>query len=165
MIRPARPDEFPALDAIEAAAAELFRGTAMEFVLDHPPPARKAPLAPDRRIRVAADAADKPLGFLEARLMGGWLHIVEISVHPEAQRQGLGGRLIRAACAEAAADGLEAVSLTTDRHLPWNAPAYQRLGFAELPAEATPRWLAEILSREAAAGFDPARRVAMSRRP
>lgn len=166
-IRPARPDELPRLAAIEDAAEELFRGTAMAFVLDMPkPPVRSVPeFAPGVMIWAATDAADAPLGFIEAERHDDWLHLQELSVHPEAQRQGLGRALVMHALAAARAAGLAWVSLTTDREIAWNGPFYRRMGFAELAPEMQPGWLADMLRHEVEAGFDPKRRVAMARRP
>ena len=54
-----------------------------------------------------------------------------------------------------------AVTLTTDRELPWNGPFYRRSGFVEVPAEQQGPQLRAQLRHEADAGFDPARRCAM----
>ncbi|RUQ46321.1 GNAT family N-acetyltransferase, partial [Corynebacterium pseudodiphtheriticum] len=51
-----------------------------------------------------------------------------------------------------------AVTLTTFKHVPWNAPFYTRLGFKP---ETDPR-LAQILADEYAHGFEPGSRCAMS---
>jgi ribosomal protein S18 acetylase RimI-like enzyme len=167
MIRPARADDLPLLAAIEAAAAELFRGTAMAFVLELPVAPAKAPLeiAEPVLIWVAADHGDRPVGFLEAEIIEGWLHVLELSVHPDGQRQGLGRALMAHAAAAARVRGLARVSLTTDREIAWNGPAYRRMGFSELAPASQPDWLAAILSHEVEVGFDPARRVAMAKAP
>lgn len=167
MIRPARADEFAALAAIEDAAAQLFRGTSMAFVLD-------LPVAPVRQagavfepvfIWVVTDAGDCPVGFLEAEIIEGWLHILELSVHPAWHRQGHGRALVERAVEEARARSLPMVSLTTNRDIAWNGPAYGRMGFAELQPAATPPWLLRIIAHEVGIGFDPALRIAMARIP
>lgn len=165
MIRLAAPADFDALAAIERSAALSFAGTPMAFVIDHdttPRDALEAGVA--ERALWVADADGAPAGFLLAASEGEWLHILELSVAQSAQRRGLGRALIEAAVASARARGLTWASLTTDRHIPWNAPAYARMGFAELPTAEQPDWLAGILLRETAHGLDPVRRVAMARR-
>ena len=166
MIRPAHPDELPLLASIEAAAAQKFRGTPMEFILSFPKKPLHAMRIPQAvRIWVACNVADVPIGFLEAETIENWLHILEISVLPGEQRKGHARALIDAAREEARRNNLESLSLTTDRELPWNGPAYKRMGFSELPPEQAPAWLQEILVHEFSLGFDPARRIAMVRHP
>jgi GNAT superfamily N-acetyltransferase len=167
MIRRARPVDVPLLAAIEDAAEAMFEGTAMAFVLEIPRLPTQAPLRAleDGLLWVSVDPADRPVGFLEAEVIGGWLHLWEMSVHPDFQRQGRAGALVEAAVAAARIRGIGTLSLTTDRHLPWNGPMYRAMGFEELEAGAIPDWLAAILAREVAHGFDTVRRLAMSRVP
>lgn len=165
MIRLARADDLPRLAAVEDAAEALFADTAMAWVIGRP----KGPVAsriPDGvLIWVSVDADDVAMGFLEAEVRGDWLHILELSVHPDGQRQGRARALLATAIAHARCAGLARVSLTTDRDIPFNGPIYARQGFAEVPPARQPQWLADLLTAEAAAGFDPLRRVAMARRP
>jgi ribosomal protein S18 acetylase RimI-like enzyme len=165
MIRAATPQELPRLAEIEEAAEQGFRGTPMAFVLDLPRGPVATALPPHVLVWVSVDEADMAVGFLEAEPIGDWLHIWELSVHPQAQRQGRARALVEAACGHARAAGLARVSLTTDREIAFNAPMYRRMGFAELEPSAHPDWLAALLAREAAHGFDPARRIAMARQP
>jgi len=166
MIRKALPSELPLLASIEDAAAEMFRGTAMEFVLSLPKAPIKTAAIPEAvTIWAACDAADQPIGFLEAETIHGWLHILELSVHPSHHRNGHARALIDTARAFARTEGLDAVSLTTDRAIPWNGPAYTRMGFHALTAPESPDWLLAILAHETTAGFDPLRRIAMMRAP
>lgn len=162
MIRPARQDELETVAAIESAAEAAFDGTAMAFVCDLPRTQRSS-IALGHLLLVAVDERDTPVGFLDAEAMDGWLHIHEMSVHPAAQRQGHARALIEAARLDALRAGLLVLSLTTDRFIPFNGPLYGRLGFRILAPEDQPAWLRAVLRREVAAGFDPARRVAMSR--
>ena len=167
MIRPARLDELPLLAQIEDAAAEMFRGTSMAFVLEAPRAPVKAVsvIAEPVFIWVAVDADDRPIGFLEAEIMEAGLHILEISVHPEYHRQGHGRALVECALACARGRGLAQVTLTTNRDIAWNGPAYARMGFVELLPMEQPDWLAAILAHEISLGFDPALRIGMARRP
>jgi GNAT superfamily N-acetyltransferase len=165
MIRPALPDELGRLAEIEDAAEEHFAGTHMAFVRDMPHSAPQQAIPPHVKVWVSVSADNVAQGFLEAEPIEGWLHILEVSVHPAAQRQGRARALIETALAHARMEGLTMVSLTTDRALPFNGPMYARMGFTELAAADQPDWLAALLALEAAHGFDPALRVAMARRP
>jgi hypothetical protein len=50
--------------------------------------------------------------------------------------------------------GLAAVTLTTFRAIPWNAPFYRSLGFVVLTADTISERLAAILADETARGFE-----------
>lgn len=165
MIRPARPSDLPLLGAIEISAAQRFIGTAMAFAASDAPAPRhalEAALAA-KSLWVAVDATDAPVGFLYGEAVGGWFHILEISVHATAQRRGHGAALVAAAVAAAPGLGCSHLSLTTDRDIAFNGPWYRHLGFAEITADAAPGWIAAILADEAAMGLDPLRRCAMVR--
>jgi GNAT superfamily N-acetyltransferase len=165
MIRLARPSELPRLAEIEDAAEERFEGTHMAFVRDMPYSAPADAIPPHVKVWVSVDADDVAQGFLEAEPIEGWLHILEVSVHPAAQRQGRARALIDTALEHARAEGQAMVSLTTDRALPFNGPMYARMGFEELRDGDRPAWLKALLAKEAAHGFDPKLRIAMARRP
>lgn len=76
-------------------------------------------------------------------------------------RRGIGTTLLEAAAAWAATTPARTLTLTTFRHVPWNAPFYAGRGFAELPAaELGPELRAQV-EDEARRGLDPAKRVAM----
>ena len=64
---------------------------------------------------------------------------------------------------EARARGFEALTLSTLEDVSWNAPYYERRGFAIVPLEElTPGYL-ELLEQEAASGFPMHLRVIMRR--
>ncbi|MEV0285064.1 MULTISPECIES: GNAT family N-acetyltransferase [unclassified Kribbella] len=162
-IRTAQPHELPTLQTIEVAAGVLFRDIGMTDVAGHPPPSLEV-FEHSRqagRLWVTADADDRPTGFVFVVLVDGAAHIEQISVHPDHQGQGLGSALIEQVMSWAAGQGLPAVTLSTFRSVPWNAPYYARRGFVEL-GELTPG-LIELQAAEAALGLDPAERVFMRR--
>ena len=76
-------------------------------------------------------------------------------MHPDHGRQGLGARLVVAACRWAARQGYEGVTLTTFRDVAWNQPFYTRLGFEIIPAEERSLALAAVLAREVERELDP----------
>ena len=112
---------------------------------------------------VLADADDRPIGYVLVDLVGACAHIEQVSVHPDHHRQGYGRQLIDHVVAWAREQGMPAVTLTTFRDVPWNAPYYERCGFRTLAeSELTPE-LAAVRAREAAHGLDPDTRVCMRR--
>jgi GNAT superfamily N-acetyltransferase len=104
---------------------------------------------------------EEPAGFAVCTVIEGWLHLEEVSVHPDHGRRGLGRRLVDAVAGLAEARGLAGVTLTTFEDVPWNAPFYGRMGFQVVPDAEMPEWLAARLADEAASGLT--RRVAMRR--
>ncbi len=110
---------------------------------------------------VARGADDHLWGFLSAEAFEDALHIWEISVHRDAQRQGVGRKLMSAAEGFAAQQGLKALSLTTFREVSFNAPYYARLGYEVLESAALDARLRAVLADEAAAGLSADSRCAM----
>ena len=164
-IRLATEADVPALQALERDAAELFRQAgywlpAFEGVrsaLDH------AQGIASGVSWVAVDADDAPAGFALCSIVDGHLHLLEMAVAREHQRHGIGTRLLSTVIDHARWRLDPCVTLTTDRHLPWNAPFYARHGFIALDTARLSHELATILTAEAMAGLDPARRVAMAK--
>jgi GNAT superfamily N-acetyltransferase len=109
----------------------------------------------------ALSSDETPVGFAIVRVVDDAAHIQEIDVHPDYGRRGIGTSLIRSVCTWASSAELAAVTLTTFRHLPWNAPFYERLGFRPLEAGELTPGLAKIFRTEVTRGLDPAKRVAM----
>jgi GNAT superfamily N-acetyltransferase len=134
-VREARAADLRHLAAIEEAGGaqyqELF-GEAIEPILLAP--ASTGQWRADRPgfLLVAAGEQDPPVGFAHVLLIDGHAHLEQISVLPEHQRRGIGAALVRAAIAEARAQGFDRLSLCTYRDVPWNGPFYAGLGFAEV---------------------------------
>lgn len=103
----------------------------------------------------------RPVGLALATLVDGSAHLYEMDVLPDHARQGLGVALIEAVVTWAKQRGFPAVTLTTFRHLPWNAPFYAQHGFCSLPDDQLPKELALMLDGEEASGLDRSKRVAM----
>ena len=82
------------------------------------------------RAWVAVDADDRPVAYLLTTVLDGATHIEQVSVDPDHARHGIGAALIEHAAARAREEGHDALTLTTFRAVPWNAPYYERLGFA-----------------------------------
>lgn len=145
-------DEIPALIAIDLAASQLFAGTGLlpdAELLDHVPADVFETAILGGHLFVARDRKGVAAGFVLTSLRGDTLYLDQVSVHPERGRQGLGAALIRRVFEDAGDRGLKTVTLSTFRHLPWNAPFYRKLGFRELARKQMTGWMLEIEARQA----------------
>jgi len=162
-LRLARLEDAEAMPAIEARAGRMFEG-----VEGLPAIAGQVPLERLRRyIRkghcLVAHQEGTIIGFIVTEPFGRELHVWKFDVDPDHQRRGIGAGLLRAAMIDARNSGFRAITLTTFRDVPWNAPFYERLGFQEVTAlDAHPR-LAGELALEADHGLPAERRCAMIR--
>ncbi|MGH3991445.1 MAG: GNAT family N-acetyltransferase [Pseudonocardiaceae bacterium] len=96
-------------------------------------------------------------------VLDGCAHVEQVSVASAFARRGLGAALIEHLAAAARAEGRPALTLTTFRDVPWNAPYFERLGFVVVePGEQGPE-LAALVDREAVSIPGDAHRVAMQR--
>jgi GNAT superfamily N-acetyltransferase len=164
-IRPPRRDELEALVAIEREAGALFKTIGMpEIAYDDPGTAPELePFRAGGRAWVAVDADDRPIAYLISAVVDDCAHIEQVSVTPAHSRRGLGAALIDHLAGVAAAEGRPALTLTTFRDVPWNAPYYERLGFRMIsPADQGPE-LAALVAEEAERIPGDAVRVAMRR--
>jgi GNAT superfamily N-acetyltransferase len=161
-IRLATIGDLAGLPAVENSAAQAFRGTSQDDVVDGEDHAVEfyVPLQTDGCVLVAE--ADGPIvGFAACQACRDALHLWELAVRLDRQGQGVGRSLLDAVVALARSRGLPAVTLTTFRDIAWNAPMYARMGFEDLdPAALNPR-LISIREREAMIGLDMPNRCAM----
>lgn len=115
----------------------------------------------EKRLWAALHNNQKVVGFALACVVDGHGHLDEMDVHPDHGRRGIGGRLLEAVIDWARAGGFPGVTLITFRHLPWNAPFYERRGFVQIDGEQASGSLRELIRDEADAGLEPCNRVAM----
>ena len=164
-IRQARRHEIAAIRKIEIAAAEIIPEE------DLPAEMRErgmlvGPLeqaVADGRLFIAICLSENsPVGFALATRVDDSGHLRELDVLPSHGRRGLGRALVQAVVEWAEQLGFPSLTLTTFRHLPFNAPFYQRLGFCGLPDEGLPEQLEQLLVEEARNGLDRSTRIAMS---
>ncbi len=113
---------------------------------------------------IAEDEQAGPVGFAAASLDGPELHLWELNVHIDHQRRGNGRALLQRLLVEAAAAAIPAMTLTTFRDLPWNAPFYRSMGFELVDAAQLDPRLAGLLAKEVRQGMPAARRCAMRRK-
>ncbi|MDT0302166.1 GNAT family N-acetyltransferase [Streptomonospora wellingtoniae] len=148
-------------DVGSAREAGLAAGTMFaEAGLALPPDDPREVLLGARWVLVAHEPVR---GFAAVGVLDGAAHLEELAVHPECGRRGVGSALLEAVCGLARCEGFAAVTLTTFRDVPFNAPWYRRRGFAELPSAAWGPGLREQWRREEEAGIAVAPRVAMRR--
>jgi len=164
-IRPARPAEAETLRSIEKAAGQAFASIGYADVAAHEPTRAEdlRDAITDGALFVATDAGDAPAGFLLCMELDGNLYIREIAVHPDHAGNRLAVPLLTAAEQLACGLDLPRLTLTTFRSVPWNAPYYARLGFAEMSEDEIAPGLRIVIARHKAAGLDVANRVAMWR--
>ena len=164
-IRPPRRDELEALVAIERDAGALFATAGMpEIAQDDPGSgAELEPFRAGGHAWVAVDADDRPIAYLISSVVDGCAHIEQVSVAPAHARRGLGAALIDHLAAVAAAEGRPALTLTSFRDVPWNAPYYKRLGFRVVAPDDQGPELAALVADEAERIPGDAPRVAMRR--
>lgn len=160
-IRERRPSDDAALVAVENRAAELFRAHGHPEISDAPIPdvAFIRAMMAGCDVWVAVDATDSPVGFAVAQPVAGWYHLKELSVDPGHGRHGIGTELVSTVLSAANQRGFPAVSLTTYREVPFNAPFYRRLGFTELALADAPGPLVERFHDEVPDGSTSQSRV------
>ena len=151
-IRLARADDIPALPDIERSAGKAFLDTEHAWVAGDGVTQVEAfpPRMVDEGVWVA-EADGVLAGFALTEQRGESQHVLELAVHTEHQKKGIGRALMTAVADAARARGLQAVTLTTFRHVAFNGPFYLSLGYEVL--ETPPPALAAILADEAAVGL------------
>jgi GNAT superfamily N-acetyltransferase len=162
IIRIAVAADIEAMRALERRAAEKFGTAGYDFCAT----AEVRDVSEHLRVQSAgatfvAIVGDEIAGFAMTEPLDGEAHLIEIDVDPAHQSRGLGRRLIEAVEQWALHDGLAAMTLTTYRDVPWNAPYYARLGFGVFEPGPERSGLRATIAREAAWGFAFAPRVAM----
>ena len=166
IIRGGQPHELPALAELERRAGARFEsipGLADLPEVLAPPEALAAAIARGQ-LWVAATVADATLvGFAYADVVDGAVHLEELDVLPEWGRHGIGRTLVETVVDDARRRGLPAVTLTTFRDVPWNAPYYARLGFTTVDLGELGPGLRALWTHEEARGLPPALRVVMRR--
>ncbi|GII53489.1 GCN5 family N-acetyltransferase [Planotetraspora thailandica] len=157
MIRWAEAGDLEDLVRLELAADGMFAPLGIVF-----PPGTTMIEECDDPARVIV-AGRPPVGFAMLGVVDGHAHLDQLAVHPDHGRRGIGTELLTAACDAAAATGAAAMTLTTFRDVPWNAPWYARRGFAVLAPEEWGLELTALVRHEQALGIDLAPRVVMRR--
>ncbi len=164
-IRSVRPSEFATLVEIELAAGRAFAEVGLpEIAADDPgSPAELAAFLQTGSGWVAIIDEDRPIAYLLTMAVDDCAHIEQVSVEPGHARRGIGAALIDHLAVTARSEGRAALSLTTFRDVPWNAPYYARLGFDVVAPAAYGPQLAALVAHEAQVIPGATPRVAMRR--
>ena len=164
-IRRARLGELAALPEIERLAAERFAGFGLAEVFSRivTPVELLRERARAGQVWVATGDNDLPVGFAVVSTLDGNAHLDELDVHPDHGRRGIGAALVQTACAWAGSAGYRAITLSTLRDVPWNAPFYVKLGFRILAETELTQALRQLLESEARLGLPMKGRVLMRR--
>ena len=117
-----------------------------------------------RGILHVAEVGGQPVGFALCGEVDGQAHLFEMDVVPEQGRRGIGSALLESVCDAATERGFPAMTLTTLRDVPWNAPFYAARRFVELSEGEWGEQLAAIVARERMLGFPMRFRVVMERK-
>ncbi|HVK42162.1 MAG TPA: GNAT family N-acetyltransferase [Phenylobacterium sp.] len=161
-LRGANTSDINRVREIERASATRFLGTARAALAEEEP-TDAATLA--ARIAsgglLVAEEGGEAVAFVMFLEVEGCGYVEQIDVAPSHERRGIGARLIEAVADLARERGWPALTLSTFKDVPFNAPYYRRLGFAEVE-ELTPAMLA-IRAEHVARGLDESMRVFMRR--
>jgi GNAT superfamily N-acetyltransferase len=164
LLRAGAEVDIDALLQVERRAAELLLGHgAYDLFAMHSLSPQNLHDGIAHGILRVAEVGGQAVGFALCGEMDGHAHLFEMDVVPEHGRRGIGSALLESACNEAAMRGFAAMTLTTLRDVPWNAPFYAKRGFAELPGTEWGQGLREIVARERMLGFPMQLRVVMRR--
>ncbi len=168
VIRLAAPADTLLLPAIEKRAARLFgewlaaTGLTAEH-LEHACAPEEFDAACRRgQLWVAESADDGVVGFALVSMIGSQPHLHELDVVPEHGRRGVGSELLHAVCRWAGDAGHAAVTLSTFRDVPWNAPFYARRGFRVVAPERLSPAHVELVAAERSRGLRTDLRVLMA---
>ncbi len=148
---------------IERISATRFLGTDLASIAaDDPTDAETlaSRIASDGLL-VATDS--QPVAFVMFRDVEGCGYIEQIDVAPSHAGQRIGAALIDAVSALAPARGWTALTLSTFKDVPFNAPYYRRLGFIDLADDALTPGLRHIRQEHLARGLDESIRTFMRR--
>jgi GNAT superfamily N-acetyltransferase len=162
-IRFARFEELTLLAHIEQSAAIRFLGTPYAFLVA----AKPLPIEFVRQrfqagqIWVAVDQQDTVVGYAITREVDDTLYLQEIDIEPQHGQKGLGSALVDTVRSWAKLSGYSAMSLSTFRDIPWNAPFYSKLGFVILDESVLTAGFQQIRRQENASGLPISERVIM----
>lgn len=163
-IRPAVDSDASLLPEIERSSGEIFRHfPGLEWIADDDVQSEEQHRALIANgVAFVAELQDHGIvAFLNGEVTADALHIWQMAVQRDCQRRGIGRKLIEAAQQFATRHAVNALTLTTFRAVPWNAPYYQKLGFLILNNDDLLPRLRAVLDAEREAGLPIAQRCAM----
>lgn len=163
-IEPARCEHLHAIPEIELAASAMFSETDLPLHIRYRVTAAEVlhEAQRDSRLWVALVDARTPVGFAMVDTVDGSAHLDEMDVMPQFGRRGIGTRLLETTINWARDNRFPKMTLVTFRHVPWNAPFYEKKGFVSMVGAELGDGLANLLKEECKAGIDVKKRVCMS---
>ena len=159
--RPARLEEIETIRALERASAQRFVGLMDALAADDPSPASILAIRIADGGLIVAVEDGTVVGFAMFRRVEARAYVEQLDVLSAFAGRGIGAALLDDVADRARVAGLDGLSLSTFREVPWNAPYYRRLGFVEVAA-LTPA-MAAIRAEHLARGLDEDARVFMVR--
>jgi predicted N-acetyltransferase YhbS len=159
--RLARPEEIETIRALERASAQRFVGLMDALAADEPSPASVLAIRVADGGLIVAVEGGALVGFAMFRRVEARTYVEQLDVPPAFAGRGIGAALLDQVADAARTAGLDGLSLSTFRDVPWNAPYYRRLGFVEVTV-LTPGMRA-IREEHLARGMDEDARVFMVR--
>ncbi len=147
-VRSGRNEDLATLRQIELSAAALFSPSDLPPELPQATSVSElARVLADGLLWVAQDERAEPVGFVACKLFGTALHILEMDVTPDRGRRGIGSLLLQHAITCAGQmPRVDVLTLTTFRHVAWNAPFYTKNGFKALEGDGGYAHLARALA-------------------
>lgn len=118
-VRPARPDDVPAVRAISAASPASAGWSQAQF---------EAEAGSPRALFLVAGEGE-PAGYVVAWVVGDEAQILDVAVHPGRRRRGLGRALLTALAGAARARGCRRMTLEVSAANPAARALYERFGF------------------------------------
>ena len=164
-VRAGTVDDLDTLSEIDGDAAELFVAAGLDVDL----PGEFSIAERNRWLRllsagltlIAMDREGHPLGFAAGNVLDGQPYLEQLSVRRDSMRQGIGRSLLEATERRVRKMHASALWLTTYRHLSWNKPFYERVGYGVVPeAECGPQ-IRQTLAYERRFLPRPEERIAM----
>lgn len=163
-IRRASHNDVPAMQALEHDAAQAFRTVGYDFCADGPV---RTIEEHERGLRdgatFIAEIGGDTAGFIMMWSVDDHAHITEVSVAERFQKRGIGRALINAGEDWAREQIFSAVTLTTFRDVPWNAPFYSTLGYEAFSPGDEERDLLAVQIEEAGSGYAAKPRITMKK--
>ncbi len=153
------------LQEIELDAGERFRQVGLASIADDAPPSAEllAGHIDSATVWIARDGDGHAVGYVTASIVDNEAHLDQISVIGAAAGHRVGRHLLDVVLDWARASGMDSITLTTFRDVPWNGPYYERLGFVVLESSEMGSELTRIRTEETRNGLDVEERVAMRR--
>ncbi|ACC73915.1 GNAT family N-acetyltransferase [Paraburkholderia phymatum] len=162
--RNAVPEDVASIRVVEYEAAQRFVSVGLTGIAAARPMDAPFVLKKVRASEVIVAQCDGVcVGFVMFAMLNARIYVEALDVVPQHAGRRIGAALLGQVDARARAAGATHVELSTFRHVPWNAPYYQRLGFSILEDGELDAALLRIRKLRVARGVDETKRVFMRR--